>query len=213
MRVDCNDLSVTIDGRTIFGGVTVSCPPGTLTALAGPSGSGKTTLLQTLGLLVHPGAGDLLIEGVRANDWTSRRRRGFWRQHAGFLLQDSGIIEDESVEFNVTLSVGLMGRRAGGNLGKAQAALRSVGIGERQRELASHLSGGEKQRLGVARAIYKNAAVLFADEPTASLDPANQGNVIELLRGRAEAGGTVIVATHDIDLISTADAVVTLPAR
>ncbi|MDR1186767.1 MAG: ATP-binding cassette domain-containing protein [Bifidobacteriaceae bacterium] len=210
MRIDALDISVMIGRRPVLEAATLTCAPGTMTALVGPSGCGKTTLLQVLGLLVRPTGGEVRLDGQPAQGWMLRRRRGFWRDQAAFILQDHGIVEEESVAFNVTMALGLLGRRAGGDRRKAACALDAVGLSGRDTDLAAQLSGGEKQRLGVARAMYKNASVLFADEPTASLDAANQRMVIDLLEGQAAAGCTVVVATHDPDLAARADVTVDL---
>ena len=171
MIIEAHDVGVTIDHRQIIHGESVLCAPGEMTALIGPSGSGKTTLLH-------------------------RDRRAFWRDHAAFVLQDYGIIDDEPVSFNVTM------RRTRGFEKKLQAALEHVGLAGRDTELASHLSGGEKQRLALARAVYRDARILFVDEPTASLDAINRQLVVGLFAGFARRGATVIVSTHDDEMIA-----------
>lgn len=137
--------------------------------LAGPSGSGKTTLLHCLGLLQQPTSGQVLVGGRDATSWSASQRRAFWRDHAAFVLQDYGVMNEESVAFNVTMAMSVLGRRAVGDRRRLAQALALTGHLEgRGDDLAAHLSGGEKQRLGVARAIYKDARCIFVDEPTAS---------------------------------------------
>lgn len=197
MRVEAHDLTVRIDGRDVVSSATLTCSPGTMTALVGPSGSGKTTLLHCLGLLQTPTTGHVLLDGVDATGWKPSRRQRFWKDHAAFVLQDHGVMEEESVAFNVTMSTSPFSSRVRGDQARMRAALDEVGLRGRETEMASHLSGGEKQRLSVARAIYKDARVIYVDEPTASLDEDNRAKVIELFASRARHGCTVVVSTHD----------------
>lgn len=201
MTIAADDVTVVIDGREIVHGASLVCSPGTMTALVGPSGSGKTTLLHCLGLLQRPTGGRVLVDGRDTTGWTSGRRRRFWKDHGAFVLQEYGVMEEESVAFNVTLAASLFGSRVLGDRQRLQAALGETGLSGRDGELAAHLSGGEKQRLSIARAIYKHARVIFVDEPTASLDAGNRANVIELFASRARQGCVVVVATHDAEMI------------
>ena len=100
MNIFSDDVSVVIDGRTVVDDATLGCPRGAVTALVGPSGSGKTTLLHCLGLLQAPTRGRVLMDAQDTAAWTAARRRRFWRDDAAFVLQDYGIIEDESVAFS-----------------------------------------------------------------------------------------------------------------
>jgi len=205
MMLEAIDVGLDIDGQHILRHESMTCPAGAMTALVGPSGSGKTTLLHCLGLLQLPTTGQVLVDGSQTGDWGSARRRRFWRESASFVLQDYGIMLEESVAFNVTMASRLWGRGAAGDFVRMRAALAATGLDAREDELASHLSGGERQRLAVARSIYKRAAVILVDEPTASLDDANRDLVLELFRERARQGCTVVVATHDSVVIDGCD--------
>ncbi len=206
MRVEAHDVTVRIDGRDVVRRATLACTPGTMTALVGPSGSGKTTLLHCLGLLQGPTSGRILIDGTDATAWKAPRRRRFWKDHAAFVLQDHGVMDEESVAFNVTMSASPFTSRVRGHHQRLQAALDKVGLRGRETEPASHLSGGEKQRLSIARAIYKDARVVYVDEPTASLDEDNRATVIELFVSRARHGCAVVVSTHDDKMIAACSA-------
>jgi putative ABC transport system ATP-binding protein len=201
--LEAHDVAVAIGRRQIIAGETVTCPPGAMTALVGPSGSGKTTLLHALGLLLPVSAGSITADGRTVSGGSPRARRRFWRERAAFVLQDYGIIDEESVGFNVVLT----GRafRRGDASRRMEQALERVGLGGRAPEPAGHLSGGEQQRLALARAIYRRAQVLLVDEPTASLDAANREHVIALFTELARGGATVVVSTHDEDLIAACD--------
>lgn len=199
--IQAQQASVSIGGRPIFEPVDLQCQPGKMIALTGPSGSGKSTLLNCLGLIFKPSVGDVLIDSQSTASWNDRRRAEFWRTSAAFIYQDYGIIEDDTVAYNVTLArMPSKDAKSG-----AEDVLNQVGLAGRASDRASVLSGGEKQRLGVARAIYKKASVIYADEPTASLDEANRSLVTRLLRQRAEQGVTVILATHDERLVAHCD--------
>lgn len=198
MRISTTDLSVTIEHHAIFSGVSLEVSDGSMMVLTGPSGSGKTTLLNCLGLILAASSGKTIIDADDVTRWKDSQRTKFWSEHAAFIYQDYGIIEDETVLYNTTLG---MGKSAT----EAKKILDHVGLAGRETTRASALSGGEKQRLGVARAIHKKADVIYADEPTASLDDANRDMVIELLRERAAAGAIVLVATHDDHLVGQCD--------
>lgn len=205
MQIKGKGVGVVIDTHPIVNDVDLVCRAGEMVALTGASGSGKTTLLNCLGLLQVPTTGSVLVDGTDTGGWKAARRRRFWRQHASFVLQDYGIIADESVAFNITMRAGILTRRVSGDQRRMHAALEQTGLIGRDHDLAAHLSGGEKQRLAVARAIYKNAQVIYADEPTASLDDGNRSRVIGLLNERAHQGCTVIIATHDPVLSGACD--------
>ncbi|MGB3683259.1 MAG: ATP-binding cassette domain-containing protein [Rubrobacteraceae bacterium] len=205
MNIVADEVSVTIDGREIVHRACLDCPPGSMTALIGPSGSGKTTLLHCLGLLQLPTSGRVLVDGTDTTGWKSRQRRRFWKDHGAFVLQDYGVIEEESVAFNVDMTSSLFGSRVFSDHRRLKLALKETGLGGRDGELASHLSGGEKQRLSIARAMYKNARVAFVDEPTASLDGDNRAKVIELFAALARQGCVVVIATHDAEMIDACD--------
>jgi putative ABC transport system ATP-binding protein len=158
-----------------------------------------------LGLLQRNDGGAVLVDGVDATSWNDRRRRRFWQQHAAFVFQDYGLIDEETVEHNVAVArlstSGIRSRERSA----IDAALVRVGLEGRGREKVSTLSGGEKQRVGLARAMFRRADVIFADEATASLDAANRRLVSTYLLGEAARGATVVIATHDDELMSLCD--------
>jgi putative ABC transport system ATP-binding protein len=205
MNIVADDVTVVIDGREIVHKASLDCSPGNMTALVGPSGSGKATLLHCLGLLQLPTSGRVLVDGTDTTGWKPRQRRRFWKEHSAFVLQDYGVMEQESVAFNVTMASSIFGSRVSGDHRRLKLALKETGLGGRGGELAARLSGGEKQRLSIARAIYKNARVAFVDEPTASLDKGNRARVIELFAALARQGCVVVIATHDAEMIDACD--------
>lgn len=213
MLVEAQGVSVAIGGRPVLDDESVRCEPGVMTALVGASGCGKTTLLHCLGLLLPVDRGRITIGGDDVSRFGAAQRRRFWRDHAAFVLQDYGIMDQETVAFNVSMQASVLGRRVTGDRERLAQALEHTGLQGRDDELASHLSGGEKQRLALARAIYKDAKVLFVDEPTASLDAANRRMVVDLFADFAARGRTVVVSTHDPELIAACGAQHTIGSR
>lgn len=205
LTLHCEAVSVMVDGQPIFEPVSAEFEPSRLTAIIGPSGAGKTTLLNCLGLLLPITSGTLRHGALDVSQCRAADRQRFWREECAFVLQDYGIVDDESLAFNVSMRLNLWGRAAGGTSGAVDEVLEATGLSGRSSERAVHLSGGEKQRLSIARAIYKDAGVILADEPTASLDADNRSRVLGLLKDRAEQGCTVVIATHDERLIAECD--------
>lgn len=205
MNLVAENVTVVRAGRVILSDITVEAKPGKITVLVGPSGCGKTTLLSCMGLLLRPDEGVIYVDGESTSRWSRGRIARWWHRDAAFVYQDSGVIDEKDVGYNVTLRSGLFGKTKIDE--EAERYLRDVGLSDRIAEKAAVLSGGEKQRLGIARALYRRASVIFADEPTASLDADNRQAVTDLLRQAAEAGACVVAATHDEGLADAADCV------
>lgn len=202
MDIKVSNISVKINGNTIFSDISFEMKKGEMVAITGPSGCGKTTLLNCLGLIQPIDCGEIMIDGENITKWKDKEKTKFWHDYATFIYQDYGIIEDESIVYNVTLNKYKIRNN------DVQEILKKVGIIDRDNELAVVLSGGEKQRIGIARAIFKKATVIYADEPTASLDMNNRELVIELLRQCTKQGAIVILATHDEQLSNECDKII-----
>ena len=175
---------------TAMENVSMSLESGEVIALVGPSGSGKTTLLKVLGLLLVPDEGKVLVDGKEASSLPGIERNRLRNSTFGYILQDYAVIEDENVYVNVEIPL-----RYGATLGrkeraeKVDNACREVGLAGRTRTRASKLSGGEKQRIAVARALVKDQPFLLADEPTAALDRENRERVMDILLSAARKDG------------------------
>lgn len=202
------NIGVRIGTRHLFSGINIAVETGSSLAIIGPSGSGKTTLLNCLGLIRGLTEGRIIINGHDFSKRVKREVLSFWRNSAAFIYQDSGVIDDESILYNVVLKRHIL--HAPDPF--ASEALSQVGLKNREKENAAVLSGGEKQRLGVARAIFKHASIIFADEPTASLDQANRELVCRLLHNRVHDGAIVVMATHDLELARSCDQILDLGA-
>lgn len=191
--------------------VTLTVPRGAFVALLGPSGGGKTTLLSLAAALERPTSGRVLVEGVDVAA-ASEAARSRLRRRIGFAFQASCHLRRLPVWENVTLAlvpagVGPRERRA-----RAEEALAGVGLRALVDERPERLSGGEQQRLALARALVGAPSFLVADEPTASLDPASAAVVIRVLADAHARGATVLVATHDPALLALATAAYVLEA-
>ncbi|MFR0585913.1 ATP-binding cassette domain-containing protein [Lactobacillus porci] len=198
ISVFADQLAAQAGGKLLFQNLSFQANGGQTVALIGQSGAGKTTLLNLLGLLDQPSKGKILINGENANSWPTRKREKFWREKAAFLYQDAGIIDGESLLYNVSLT------KAKKSQEQALHYLKMLGLAQAH-EKAAVLSGGEKRRLGLARLLYKGGRVIYADEPTASLDAANRQLVTDLLLKQAQAGALVFIATHDEALAKKCD--------
>jgi putative ABC transport system ATP-binding protein len=185
--------------------------PGELTLIVGPSGSGKSTLLSMLSGLLRPDTGQVLALGTDLWRLQPAQVDAFRLDHCGFVFQGFNLFASLSALDNVILP--LQFQRVGDAQARARAleALHSVGLASRAHLRPAELSGGEKQRTAIARALVKQPQLMFADEPTSALDSGNGQIVVDLLRRHAaEHGCTVLGVTHDPRLLAHADRVLTL---
>lgn len=183
--------------RRLWADVDLKFDAGSLTALIGPSGSGKSTLLNCLGLLEEPSSGSIEAEGVDLTSLGMGGRRRFRRDKLGYLFQNYALIENATVGQN--LDVALRARRVRGTRAREAriAALERVGLAGREGDRVSRLSGGEQQRVALARLMVKEPVLVLADEPTGALDSDNADVVVATLRELARDGACVVIATHD----------------
>lgn len=204
----------TFQGRagaiTALSEVTLDIRAGRLLVVGGPSGGGKSTLLNLIGLLDRPDAGEIEIEGEATTSLDADGLARLRRRTLGHLFQDAGLIARMSAGANVALSLMYHGVARTERIQRASKALEDVGLGERMLSRVEELSGGERHRVGLARALASAPAILVCDEPTASLDAANGEAMINLLRHQVETGRAVVCSSHDPRLLSAADDRMTL---
>jgi putative ABC transport system ATP-binding protein len=199
---------------TALGGVSLSLPSGSFTAVMGPSGSGKSTLLHCAAGLDRPTAGRVFVDGAELPGSSSKTGgeavlTKFRRQRIGFVFQQFNLLPTLTVMQNVTLPLRLAGKRA--DKARARDILTRVGLGDRLGHLPSELSGGQQQRVAIARALVTEPAVVFGDEPTGALDTRSAREVLALLRESVRSyGRTVVMVTHDPVAASYADSVLFL---
>lgn len=175
--------------------VTLSIAKGELVTLTGPSGAGKSTFLKLLAAIERPTAGSLVVEGQNLGR-LPRRAVPYWRRRVGMVFQDLRLLYDRNCFENVMLPLRIAGIAPREAARRAHVALERVGLAAKARAMPITLSGGEQQRLAIARAIVHRPRLLLADEPTAHVDDAHAQALVDLLGEFNRAGVTVIVATH-----------------
>ncbi|MDN3645247.1 ABC transporter ATP-binding protein [Pontixanthobacter aestiaquae] len=195
----------------VLRGVNLAIQPGEIVALLGPSGSGKSTMLQAVGLLEGGFGGTIEIDGTDASALPSDGRTELRRTHMGFVYQFHHLLPDFNAEENVILPQLVRGVDRGEAEERARELLSSLGLSGRLNHRPSQLSGGEQQRVAVARALANSPQLVLADEPTGNLDEATADKVLDqflaLVRGE---GSAALVATHNERLASQMDRVVRL---
>jgi cell division transport system ATP-binding protein len=177
---------------------------GEMAFLTGHTGAGKSTLLKLLMLIERPTSGNLLIDGKNLNR-LSRSKIPFYRRQLGVVFQNHQLLFDRSVFDNVALPLQVSGYSPSETGRRVRAALDSVGLLDRERQNPIELSGGEQQRVGIARAVVHKPKILLADEPTGNLDPQLSAEIMALFKRFQDVGVTVLVASHDINLINKMD--------
>jgi len=194
--------------RIVFDGLDAEFPHGRFTALTGRSGTGKSTLLNLVSGIDLPDAGEVLLGGTALNRLSERERTLLRRREIGFVFQFYNLIPTLTVEENLLLPLELLGRRHAAALPRVRELLERVGLAARGASFPDRLSGGEQQRVAVARALVHEPAVILADEPTGNLDAETGREVMALLAGLVRnAGRTLIVATHSEEVAGRADRV------
>ena len=189
-------------------GVSLEVPKGRLAVLAGPSGSGKTTLLQLAGLLDTPDSGAVQLDGATVSALSERERCALRLRRLGFVFQAFNLVPVLSALENVMLPLQLQGLPEAEARERAEAALARVGLADRAQHAPGQLSGGQQQRTAIARALAPEPLLVLADEPTASLDHAHGGPLMDLMAElAAERGVTFLVASHDPAVIARAQRV------
>ncbi|MEX3510951.1 ABC transporter ATP-binding protein [Kocuria carniphila] len=188
--------------------VSLAIPTGQFVAIVGESGSGKSTLMHCAAGLTGPTAGAIDLAGTNLTMLSPAKRSRFRSQHVGFIFQDYNLVSSLTVAENIELPSRITpGRRASADTGEV---LRSVGLADRAQHLPHELSGGEQQRVAIARVLAGQPSVIFADEPTSALDLGNSDLILRHLHHLSRRGATVVMVTHDVDAASRADRAVVM---
>ena len=207
--VEAIDVHVSFGPTAALQGATLAVERGEFLAIMGPSGSGKSTLLHCLAGLLTPDRGQVRFDGRRIDDLPDRQRTQLRRTDFGFVFQFGQLIPELTATDNIAMPLLLHGSRRGPALRAARSWLPRLGLSELGLRRTGELSGGQAQRIAIARALVMQPRVLFADEPTGALDTLAGEQVMALLTEIArEAGSTVILVTHDPRAAAYADRVV-----
>lgn len=194
----------------VLHGVDFAANAGEFVAIVGPSGSGKSTLLYCLSGLEKIDAGQVLLDGTDITRMSKQRLSVLRRNTSGFVFQDYNLIDSLTAQANIELSLRLTGKSAHESRELAKSAMDRLGVGKLAHSYPSDLSGGERQRVAIARTLACRPQVVFADEPTGALDSKNANVVFGLLRQVADAGSTVVMVTHSLELAAQTDRAVVL---
>jgi putative ABC transport system ATP-binding protein len=214
MSLQVEDVSLVLgDGEqqvNALDHVSFEVKPGELMAVVGPSGSGKTSLLSVCGGLRTPSSGRILIKGTDITALSADKLTDVRRDHIGFVFQQSNLVPALTALDQLLLTVHLRGRRPGkSDRDKALGLLREVGMEHRADRRPGQMSGGERQRVGIARALMSGPALMLVDEPTSMLDHSRGRQIVELLaRECHEHKVATLMVTHDPGMLSYADSVV-----
>ncbi|MBU2397419.1 MAG: ABC transporter ATP-binding protein [Alphaproteobacteria bacterium] len=198
-------------GLTVLKGVDLDVMPGEVVGLIGPSGSGKSSLLHAAGLLERPTSGEIRIDGVDVGGLDERARTHIRLASIGFVYQFHHLLAEFDARDNVALPLRIAGVGTTQARGRASEVLTALGLGERLTHQPAQMSGGEQQRVAVARALANRPRLLLADEPTGNLDPATSQTVFEALhRLVKDTGVAALIATHNMELAGHMDRVFAL---
>lgn len=190
----------------VFSGISLSLMPGELVALVGPSGSGKSSLLHMAGLLEAPTRGEVFVEGLAASALPDPERTRIRRDTIGFVYQAHHLLPEFSALENVMMPQRIAGRSRADAVRNATRILTRLGLGQRLTHRPSQLSGGEQQRVAMARALANRPRILLADEPTGNLDGRTAAGVFDALVELVHAEGlAALVATHNLELAERMD--------
>lgn len=195
----------------VLRGIDITIMEGEFVAIMGKSGAGKSTLMYQLSVLDEPTTGTISVAGVETTTLSEKEQTDFRLHTLGYVFQDYALVPDLSAEENVLLPLMMRGVRKDDARIVAQKAIDSVGLAGKYKNLPSELSGGEQQRIAIARAVAGKPRILFADEPTANLDSISGEQIIALLTSlNKEQGQTIVMVTHEREYAQSADRIINM---
>lgn len=195
--IKINNLSKKYNDNQIFKNFNCEINENEMVAIKGMSGSGKTTLLNIIGLLDNDYKGNIIISGVDVSNLNRKKREQFIRENISYLFQNYALIDDESIKDNLMLALEYVKMNKTEKKDLIKKTLKKVGIETDINEKIYSLSGGEQQRVSLARTLLKPSKLILADEPTGNLDESNRNDIIKILLEMQKKGKTIIIVTHD----------------
>lgn len=204
--IDIKGITKSFGSLQVLKGIDLHIDKGEVVSIVGPSGAGKTTLLQIIGTLDKPDSGQIIIDGTDVNSLSRKKLSEFRNQHIGFVFQFHQLLPEFTALENIMIPAFIAGKSRSEAKKKAEELLDFMGLSDRAGHKPSELSGGEKQRVAVARALINNPAVILADEPSGSLDSKNKEELHQLFFNlRDKFGQTFVIVTHDEHLARITD--------
>lgn len=204
--IDIKEITKSFGSLQVLKGIDLHIDKGEVVSIVGPSGAGKTTLLQIIGTLDRPDSGTVTIDGIDVSGLSQRKLSDFRNRHIGFVFQFHQLLPEFTAVENVMIPAFIAGTPTKEAKERAAELLDFMGLADRAKHKPNELSGGEKQRVAVARALVNNPAVILADEPSGSLDTKNKDELHQLFFNlRDKFGQTFVIVTHDDKLASITD--------
>lgn len=204
--IDIKGIKKSFGSLEVLKGIDLHIDKGEVVSIVGPSGAGKTTLLQIIGTLDRPDTGTITIDGIDVSKLSSKKLSDFRNQHIGFVFQFHQLLPEFTAIENIMIPAYIAGASHREAKQRAQELLDFMGLSDRASHKPNELSGGEKQRVAVARALINHPAVILADEPSGSLDSKNKEELHQLFFDlRDKFGQTFVIVTHDEQLASITD--------
>jgi lipoprotein-releasing system ATP-binding protein len=204
--IDITNITKSFGSLQVLKGIDLHIDRGEIVSIVGPSGAGKTTLLQIIGTLDRPDTGTVCVDGIDTTTLSSKKLSDFRNRHLGFVFQFHQLLPEFTAIENIMLPAFIAGTSRRQAKERAQELLQFMGLTDRATHKPAELSGGEKQRVAVARALINNPAVILADEPSGSLDSQNKAELHQLFFDlRDKYGQTFVIVTHDEGLATITD--------
>ncbi len=204
--IEVQGITKSFGALQVLKGIDLNIAKGEIVSIVGPSGAGKTTLLQIIGTLDRPDAGTVLVDGIDTTSLSQKALSDFRNRHLGFVFQFHQLLPEFTAEENIMIPAFIAGKSGKDTKARAEELLSFMGLTDRAHHKPAELSGGEKQRIAVARALMNNPAVILADEPSGSLDTKNKQELHQLFFDlRDRFGQTFVIVTHDEQLATLTD--------
>jgi lipoprotein-releasing system ATP-binding protein len=209
--IETRDIKMNFGDLQVLKGIDVSIRKGEIVTLVGPSGAGKTTFLHIMGTLLNPTSGEVTINGNKVYRLKEKQLSRFRNQHIGFVFQFHHLLPEFTAIENVCIPAFIRNASRTGTEKKAKELLDFLGLGQRLEHKPAELSGGEQQRVAVARALINNPDIILADEPSGNLDSHNRKELHELFFSlRDKFNQTIVIVTHDKELAAMSDRTLTM---